>query len=194
MNKITEEMKSDILNRIGEKRYNHTIRVRDTAVELAKIYNVDLEKAYVAGMLHDCAKIRDEKELIEVSFDYGLSLTDDMKKAPQIIHSFLGAIISEKKYGIEDEDVLNAIRFHTTGRENMSDLEKIVFLADYIEPMRNFSGVDKARELSYEDLNKAMMYSLNNTILFLCNKDEYIALDTIKARNYILEIENEKIF
>lgn len=194
MNKITEEMKSDILNRIGEKRYNHTIRVRDTAVELAKIYNVDLEKAYVAGMLHDCAKIRDEKELIEVSFDYGLNLTDDMEKAPQIIHSFLGAIISEKKYGIEDEDILNAIRFHTTGRENMSDLEKIVFLADYIEPMRNFSGVDKARKLACEDLNKAMMYSLNNTILFLCNKDEYIALDTIKARNYILEIENEKIF
>lgn len=194
MNKITEEMKSDILNRIGEKRYNHTIRVRDTAVELAKIYNVDLEKAYVAGMLHDCAKIRDEKELIEVSFDYGLNLTDDMEKAPQIIHSFLGAIISEKKYGIEDEDILNAIRFHTTGRENMSDLEKIVFLADYIEPMRNFSGVDKARKLACEDLNKAMMYSLNNTILFLCNKDEYIALNTIKARNYILEIENEKIF
>lgn len=194
MNKITEEMKSDILNRIGEKRYNHTIRVRDTAVELAKIYNVDLEKAYVAGMLHDCAKIRDEKELIEVSFDYSLNLTDDMEKAPQIIHSFLGAIISEKKYGIEDEDILNAIRFHTTGRENMSDLEKIVFLADYIEPMRNFSGVDKARKLACEDLNKAMMYSLNNTILFLCNKDEYIALDTIKARNYILEIENEKIF
>ena len=194
MNKITEEMKSDILNRIGEKRYNHTIRVRDTAVELAKIYNVDLEKAYVAGMLHDCAKIRDEKELIEVSFDYGLNLTDDMEKAPQIIHSFLGAIISEKKYGIEDEDILNAIRFHTTGRENMSDLEKIVFLADYIEPMRNFSGVDKARKLACEDLNKAMIYSLNNTILFLCNKDEYIALDTIKARNYILEIENEKIF
>lgn len=194
MNKITEEMKSDILNRIGEKRYNHTIRVRDTAVELAKIYNVDLEKAYVAGMLHDCAKIRDEKELIEVSFDYGLNLTDDMEKAPQIIHSFLGAIISEKKYGIEDEDILNAIRFHTTGRENMSDLEKIVFLANYIEPMRNFSGVDKARKLACEDLNKAMMYSLNNTILFLCNKDEYIALNTIKARNYILEIENEKIF
>ena len=120
------------------------------------------------------------------------SLKKDM--ASEIIHSFLGAIISEKKYGIEDEDILNAIRFHTTGRENMSDLEKIVFLADYIEPMRNFSGVDKARKLACEDLNKAMMYSLNNTILFLCNKDEYIALDTIKARNYILEIENEKIF
>lgn len=186
---ITDEIKKDILNRIGQKRYEHTLRVKDTAMDLAKIYNVDLEKAKVAGFLHDCAKIRDTKELLEVAKEYNLEITDDMLKAPQIIHGYLGAKIAKEKYNINDMEVLNAISSHTTGKENMSDLEKIIFLADYIEPKRNFDGVEKARELAKENLDKAMIFALNNTIEFLIKENDYIAINTIKARNYILEMD-----
>lgn len=185
---ITEDIKNEILQRIGEKRYNHTLRVMKTAVELARNFGIDEEKAQIAGYLHDCAKIKDQDELFKEAKIYNLNLTEDMKRAPQIIHGYLGAKIANKRYHIDDIEILSAIESHTTGKENMSDLDKIIFLADYIEPMRNFDGVEEARKLSKINLDEAMLFSLNNTIEFLCSKDEYIALDTIKARNYILEI------
>lgn len=188
--KVTYNLKKyekEIRDRIGEKRFLHTLRVRDTALELAKIYEVDQEKAEVAGFLHDCAKIRDHDELIKSAKEAGLLLTKEMIKAPQIIHSYLGAIYARDLYGIEDEDILNAITYHTTGRANMSDLEKIIFLADYIEPMRNFDGVERARQLAKKDLDAAMYFALNNTLKFLVDHDTYIVPTTVTARNYYKE-------
>lgn len=179
--------KNEIINRIGEKRYAHTLRVVEVAKKLAHIYNIDVKKAEIAAFYHDCAKIKDTEKLLRQCEKYGLKITEDMNKAPQIIHGYLGAIIAEKDYGINDQDVLNAIRYHTTGRKNMSKLEKIIYLADYIEPNRNFEGIEEARTLAYEDLDKAMYFSLNNSIVFLCNSNSYIVPDTILARNYILE-------
>lgn len=181
------EHKEDIINRIGEKRYLHSIRVMEVAEKLAKIHSENIEKAKIAAYYHDCAKIRDNDILIKTAVDYNLQLNDDMKKAPQIIHGYLGAIIANKLYGINDKEILDAIRNHTTGCENMTKLDKIIFLSDYIEPMRNFSGVEEARKLAEKDLDEAMLFALNNTMEFLLNKNEYIALETLKARNFILE-------
>ncbi|NMW85583.1 HD domain-containing protein [Peptoniphilus sp. AGMB00490] len=189
MNYNLKKYESEIRKRIGEKRFLHTIRVRDTSIELAKIYHVDVEKAEVAGFLHDCAKIKDKDCLIKKAKENGLLLTREMQKAPQIIHSYLGALFANKFYGIEDEDILNAIAYHTTGRANMSDLEKIIFLADYIEPMRNFDGVEKARELAKKDLDAAMYFALNNTLKFLVERDRYIVPMTVLARNFYKEID-----
>ena len=189
--KLTYNLKKyekEIRDRIGEKRFLHTLRVRDTAIELAKIHGVDQEKAEMAGFLHDCAKIRDHEELIKAAKKSGLLLTKEMQKAPQIIHSYLGALYARDLYGIEDEDILNAITYHTTGRANMSDLEKIIFLADYIEPMRNFDGVEKARQLAKKDLDEAMYFALNNTLNFLVKHDTYIVPTTVTARNYYKEL------
>ena len=189
--KVTYKLKKyekEIRDRIGEKRFLHTLRVRDTALELAKIHGVDQEKAEVAGFLHDCAKIRDHEDLIKAAKKSGLLLTKEMQKAPQIIHSYLGAIYARDLYGIEDEEILNAISYHTTGRANMSDLEKIIFLADYIEPMRNFDGVERARELAREDLDAAMYFALNNTLKFLVDHDTYIVPTTVTARNFYKEL------
>lgn len=183
-----KKYEKEIRDRIGEKRFLHTLRVRDTAIELAKIHGVDQESAEVAGFLHDCAKIRDHEELIKAAKKSGLLLTKEMIKAPQIIHSYLGALFARDLYGIEDEDILNAITYHTTGRANMSDLEKIIFLADYIEPMRNFDGVEKARELARKDLDEAMYFALNNTLKFLVDHDTYIVPTTVTARNYYKEL------
>lgn len=178
----------EIKNRIGEKRFQHTQRVKDTAIKLAKIYSVDEEKAAIAGFLHDCAKIRDVELLKQKSKEYGLDITGELEKAPQIIHAHLGSILAKKLYNVNDEDILNAIKYHTTGREDMSDLEKIIFLADSTEPMRNFEGVDKLRELSVKDLDMAMYYSLNNTIKMLADKNVHIVIDSIKARNFYREM------
>lgn len=182
-----EEYRDEIIERIGEKRFLHSLRVADCAKELAKIHNCDENKAYTAGFFHDCGKIRDLEKLKEKFVRAGFQIKDDFIHAPQIIHSYYGAYLTKKRYNIDDDDIINAITFHTTGRANMSDLEKIIFLADYIEPMRNFSGVDKARELAKESLDEAMLFALDNTLLFLIKNGEYIAIDTVKARNYYKE-------
>lgn len=189
-----KKYEKEIRNRIGEKRFLHTIRVKDTAIKLAKIHDVDVEKAEVAGFLHDCAKIKDKEELMKEAKKNNLLLTKEMMKAPQIIHSYLGALFAREFYGIDDEDILNAITYHTTGRANMSDLEKIIFLADYIEPMRNFDGVERARELANKDLDAAMYFALNNTLKFLVDHDTYIVLETIIARNFYKEMDTWKLF
>ena len=184
-----KKYENEILERIGEKRFLHTIRVKDTAIKLAKIHDVDVEKAEIAGFLHDCAKIRDKKDLIKAAKENNLLLTKEMIKAPQIIHSYLGALFAREFYGIDDEDILNAITYHTTGRANMSDLEKIIFLADYIEPLRNFDGVERARELANKDLDAAMYFALNNTLRFLVERDSYIVPATVLARNFYKEMD-----
>ena len=114
-----KKYEKEIRERIGEKRFLHTLRVRDTALELAKIHGVDQEKAEVAGFLHDCAKIRDYEKLMKAAKENKLLLTKEMLKAPQIIHSYLGALYARDLYGIEDEEILNAITYHTTGRANL---------------------------------------------------------------------------
>lgn len=182
------DYEDEIKDKIGEKRFLHTLRVKDIAVELSKIYGVDEKKAEIAGFLHDVAKFKNKELLYEYVRIYNLEMTEDLKKAPQIIHAHLGSEIALKKYNIKDKDICNAIKYHTTGRAGMSSLEKIIFLADYIEPNRNFSGVDEARKLAFKDLDKAMVFSLDNTIKFLIDENLYIAIDTIKARNYELEL------
>ncbi|MDO5041538.1 MAG: bis(5'-nucleosyl)-tetraphosphatase (symmetrical) YqeK [Peptoniphilus sp.] len=182
-----ENQKNEMISLIGQKRYEHILRVRDVAVKLAEQYGISVEKAEIAAYYHDCAKAQNFDEIYELCKKYGLKLSYDMQKAPKIIHAFLGAIMAREKFGVEDEDILNAIRYHTTGRENMSILEKIIFVSDYIEPNRKFDGIDEIRDLAFRDLDRALYKSLNNTIEHLLLSDEYIVGDTIKARNYIME-------
>ena len=181
------ENSADIISRIGQKRFEHSLRVMETAIKLAKNYDIDLEKVKLAAYYHDCGKIREDDKLILECEKYGLKLSKDMEKSHAIIHGFLGAEIAKKNYGIEDEEILDAIRYHTTLRANPTLLEKIVYIADYIEPDRNFEEVNKARELAEFDIDRAILYSLDNTIKFLIDKCEYIAIDTILAWNSIWE-------
>ena len=123
---------------------------------------------------------------------YNLVLDNILKSQPDLTHSFLGAKIAEAEYGITDNDILDAIAYHTTGRPNMSMLEKIVFIADYIEPNREyFEGLDKVRELAYQDINKAIIYSLENTIKYNKKKNRIIHPLGVAALEYIKEEKNE---
>lgn len=189
-----KKYENNILERVGEKRYKHMLRVAQSAKMLAQIHKADVEKAELAGYLHDCAKLKNKEDYPRLCQEFGLSLSQDMKKAPAIIHGFLGAKLAEKLYEIKDIDILNAISYHTTGRENMSTLEKIIFLADYIEPKRDFPQAKQAREIAKVNLDKAMFYVLDENIKNLIELKNYIALDTIKARNYYLEKNEWKVF
>lgn len=176
----------ELKERIGINRYNHSLSVMYVAMELATKYGYDVEKAKIAGLLHDCAKYEDKANLLKKVTDFDIILDDVMIENIELIHGPLGAVIAEKEYNISDIEIINAIKFHTTGRENMTLLDKIIYLADYIEPGRRFPGVDKVRELSYVNIDKALVLALENTIKYLIDTNKSIHLDTIRARNHLL--------
>ena len=179
-------MHDKLKKNIGLKRYNHSIGVMNTSIELAKHYNCSVEKAALAGFLHDCGKLQGEKNLLKVASNFDIILDNVMKNNKELIHGVLGEVLAKKEYNVMDEEVLNAIRFHTTGREDMSLLEKIVYIADVIEPGRSFKGVEEIRELAYRDINKSSLYSMDNTIKFIVDRGSLMHLDTIKARNQLI--------
>lgn len=178
--------------KIGEKRFNHTLGVVDTALKLSKTYNCDEEKVEIAALLHDCAKYKDRLYLLKMANDFDIILDDTMKYEMELIHGPLGAKIAKETYKIDDIDILNAIEYHSTGRENMSLLEKIIYIADYIEPGRSFPGVEEIRELAFIDLDKALLLAMDNTISFLISKRGLIHLNTINARNFMIKQLKEK--
>ncbi|NLP14827.1 MAG: HD domain-containing protein [Clostridium sp.] len=182
-----QEMKKKLEETLSSKRFKHSVRVMDTAVELAKKYREDKEKAAIAGILHDCARHIEGQEVFELCKRYGIEVNYITGLQPQLLHGPLGAALAKDVYGVEDEDVTEAIGCHTTGRENMTLLDKIIFIADYIEPGRKFYGVDEVRELAYKDLDKAVLLSLENTIRHILNKGVLIHPNTINARNYIIK-------
>lgn len=187
-----ETIKAKLHSVLTPKRYKHTQGVAQESIQLAKRYGANSDKAYLAGLLHDCAKCFTDEEKLMLCDKYSLRLDDILKRQPDLTHSFLGAKIAEEEYGIKDREILDAIAYHTTGRPNMSILEKIVFIADYIEPNREyFEGLEKVRELAYKDINKAVIYSLENTINYNKNKNRIIHPLGIAALDYLKEEENE---
>lgn len=175
-----------LVKNIGQKRYEHSLRVVETALRLAKLHNIDPEKAKIAGLLHDCAKIRDRASLLKKASSFDIINDIVLKENTELIHAPLGAEVARREFMVEDEDILNAIRYHTTGRVAMSGLEKIIFLADYIEPMRNFPGVENVRHLAELDLDLALLKAMDQTLVFLISKESLISKETIEARNYLI--------
>lgn len=167
-------------------RYIHSVRTMKEAVALAEHYGEDSDKAAVAGLLHDCAKKLKDDEILEYCRINGIELSEVEKKQVYLLHGEVGAIIAREKYGVEDESILNAIKYHTTGYTNMSMLDKIIFLADYIEPGRTHGGVCIPRELAYKDLNKALVSAFDSTIKYVIEQQGLIHPNTIEARNNIL--------
>ncbi|MDY6065360.1 MAG: bis(5'-nucleosyl)-tetraphosphatase (symmetrical) YqeK [Finegoldia sp.] len=189
----TKEIEKRLEKVLSEKRYKHVLRVRDKAIELGKLYDLDLEKLEVAALLHDCAKENEETYLKKYREDFERLKKEnpdpdmDNKKT---LHCALGRIVAEKEYGIEDPDILNAIQNHTSGRVGMSDFEKLIYLADKTEDGRDYQGVDEIRELSEKNLSKAIAKSIDNTLKYLIDSGSLITGKVIEVRNYL--IENEK--
>lgn len=170
---------------LTEKRFNHSIQVAKEAKSLAIEHNEDKEKAFLAGLIHDCCKCFSLPKIYETCEKYNFKLDEVLEKQPDLSHSFLGYYVAKDIYNIQDENILNSIKYHTTGRANMTNLEKIIYIADYIEPTRPyFEGIYKARELAYKNLDMAMDYILESTIQFNNKKGRIIHPLSIEAYDY----------
>lgn len=163
-----KKIRKDMEREQDAKRYEHTLGVEYTAAALAMRYGCDLRSARTAGLLHDCAKCLTDEKRLSICRKNKIPMTALEKKNPFLLHGKVGAYLAEKKYGIEDADILNAIRNHTTGRQGMSVLEKIIFVADYIEPSRKHApNLTEIRRLSFLDLDSAVLKILEDTLSYL---------------------------
>ena len=185
MTENLKEIKKDLAKKLKKERFEHTEGVMYTAAALAMRYDEDIEKALTAGLLHDCGKFCPPKDQIKLCEKKGILLTDSEKEMPALIHAKLGAYLAEHEYGIRDESILNAITYHTTGRPDMTMLEKIIYIADYIEPNRKIiPGLDEVRRLSFTDINQAVCLSAGATTRYLKNGGKSVDPMTIQTYNY----------
>ncbi|MBQ9643388.1 MAG: bis(5'-nucleosyl)-tetraphosphatase (symmetrical) YqeK [Lachnospiraceae bacterium] len=153
---------------LNYKRFLHSLGVAETAAALAMRYDADVEKAEIAGILHDCAKYMDEKELIGICKKRGVAISDAEYDNPSLLHAKAGAILAQEKYDIDDPEILEAIRNHTTGKPEMSLLDKIIYIADYIEPGRDQApNLSIVRSMAFEDIDRTLFKILEDILLYL---------------------------
>lgn len=180
--RIVEEVK----RRLSPARFAHVEGVVETAAKLARHWGASEEKAVVASWLHDVAKELPDATLLKLAGDFGIIFDDEMAHMPHLWHAPVGAELARREFGIDDPDVLTAIRHHPTGRARMSPLERIVWLADLIEPGRSFPGVDELRRLSMEDLDDALLAAYDNQIRYVLAQGGLLHSDSTAARNEII--------
>lgn len=176
------ELLRKIQGSMGDKRFKHVLGVEEMALKLAELYGANSEQVSLAALCHDYAKERPDDEMIELirSQDFDLTLLD---YGNQIWHGILGAYLAKKELGINDEEVLQAIRLHTTGAKEMSLLDKVIYVADFIEPGRRFPGVEEARVVAFRNLDEAVAYETKQTLSHLINQEVKIYPKTIETYN-----------
>ncbi len=166
-----QEIHKQIKKELDKDRYQHTLGVAYTAACLAMRYGADMEKAYLAGLLHDCAKCIPDGERLKLCRKWKIEATEFEKEDPSLLHAKMGAYLAEEEYGITDPEILSAVACHTTGKPDMSPLELILFIADYIEPNRNKAPeLEKIRKVSFEDWHLGAMMIANGTIRYVSEK------------------------
>lgn len=169
---------------LDEKRFEHTLGVAYTAAALAMCHGVDIHKAEVAGLLHDCAKCIDNAKKISICEKHNIAITEIEYRNPFLLHAKAGSFIAMNKYNIGDKDVINAILNHTTGRPGMSPLEKIIYIADYIEPNRRQApNLSEIRKLAFFNLDEALMRILEDTLRYL--KSIQSDIDPMTEKTYL---------
>ncbi|MCC3863326.1 bis(5'-nucleosyl)-tetraphosphatase (symmetrical) YqeK [Terrisporobacter petrolearius] len=183
-----KQIEKTLKGMLPERRLKHSLNVSKCAVKLSEIYKCDKEKAQIAGLVHDCAKYFTDEQIEDSIKRFNVELDPLEVNNIALSHSVIGSYVAVDVFNIKDEEIINAIKYHTTGKENMSLLEKIIYMADLIEEGRNFPKVEELRELTYSGkLEEALLLSFNNTIKFIIDNNQLIHPRTIKARNYILE-------
>ena len=178
---------------LSEKRFKHCLNVAKSAEQLAKKYGADAEKARVAGTLHDIMKEKTQEEQLEMVDKFGINITKFEMASKKLFHAITGSAYIEKVLGINDEDIINAVRYHTTAREGMSLLEKVIFVADFISEDRDYKGVEEMRKAAARGLDNAVMEGLKFTVKDLADDGKPIHPNTLKAYNEMaLKKENSK--
>lgn len=181
----TKKIRKKLEKSLDSKRYEHTLGVAYTASALAMCNNVDIEKALVAGLLHDCAKCMSNDKRISICKKNHIPITETEKKNPFLLHAKVGSYLARKQFHVNDKDILNAILYHTTGRPQMSVLEKIIYIADYIEPGRKQApNLNKVRKLAFEDIDAALLQILDDILGYLQGGDNTIDPMTQQTYDY----------
>lgn len=183
-----KEATSIIRFKLSERRFKHSLRMADTARELAEYYGADIDKIYIAGLLHDYAKGISGDELLAIAEENGLIEDEIERYIPDILHAPVGAHLLEKELGIGDQEILNAVKYHTLGSTKMKTMDKIMFLADMIEPGRDYPGMERIRCLAFRDLNQGMLVGLESTLKYCIAQGRLIHPRTVLVRNHFLMI------
>ncbi|MFC4411056.1 bis(5'-nucleosyl)-tetraphosphatase (symmetrical) YqeK [Chungangia koreensis] len=181
-----DEVLQSLKERMPERRYHHILGVVAMSRRLAEHYGIPEDKAEVAAVFHDVVKFAEDDWLESVVLKSGVNPLV-LTFHSELWHAPAGAYVAKHEYGVEDEDILNAITYHTTGRAGMSDLEKIIYMADLIEPSRTFTGVEELREKAFEDLNEGMLACVRHSIAFLVEKTARIYPLTLDCYNELIK-------
>ncbi|MBO5253931.1 MAG: bis(5'-nucleosyl)-tetraphosphatase (symmetrical) YqeK [Clostridia bacterium] len=168
---------------LSEKRFEHSLNVAAEAVKLAKKCGADVEKAETAGLLHDILKDTPADKQLKIISDFGIIMTDVELSAKRFLHAISGAVYIRTELGIDDPEIFDAVRYHTTGRKNMSLLEKVIFIADFISKDRDYPGVEDMRKAAYKNLDKAIVEGIAFTISDLAKNRDVIVTDSVDAYN-----------
>lgn len=185
-NELLKEIDEDAKKMLSEKRYIHCRNVMKRAVELAKIYGINENKAMLAGLAHDIAKEMPKDEMFKYIEEHNIKIDEFERKNPGLIHGKIAAVFCKEKYGFT-EDMQKALEYHTTGEPDMDDLAKIVFIADKTEVGRKNNDWEKIREKEKEGLDALLLYVIDESICYVIKKGKQIRVDTILTRNYLLE-------
>ena len=185
-----EKLKEDLKIVLSDSRYDHSISVMNMCEALASKYNVNVKKAKLVGLMHDMAKDMTKEEKMQYVKNNNIECSLIEEKIVEILHGKIAADICKKRYQF-DEEMCTAIKYHTTGKENMTLLEKILFIADKIDETRNYEGVEDLRELAFEDLDKAILKNIDDTLIINIQKNKLILEESIKTRNNLL-LSSEK--
>lgn len=186
MDSLEEQINKDIKERLTEHRYMHSIGVMKKAEELAKFYGMDSKKARLIGLVHDIAKQMKPLEIEEYISKYNVKLDEIEKLNTELIHAKIGADISKRKYDF-DEQMVNAVKYHTTGHPNMDMMAKIIFMSDKIEENRDYEGIEERRQLTLLNIDKAIIATIDYTTKDSINRGKMIHTDSINTRNFLLK-------
>lgn len=174
---------------LEQKRYEHTLGVAYTAASLAFVYEIDSKKALVAGLLHDSAKCLSHQKRLSVCKKNDIEITKVEAENPVLLHAKVGAFFAKEKYGVEDTEILNAILYHTTGKPDMTILEKIIYVADYIEPQRKkLPRLNEIRKIAFSDLDMAIYMILENSLSYLEKGDSKIDQKTKETYEFYKDV------
>ena len=181
-----ELSKQQVKEKVSEKRFAHSIGVMNMCEKLAKQYGADEKKAKLIGIVHDIAKEMSDEEMLEYVRKNKIAITETEKQIPQILHGKIAADMCKKKYDFDDE-MCEAIAYHTTGKENMTLLQKVLFVGDKIDETRTYDSAKELRNIAFQSLDEAIIKNIDETLKINIKRKSLIVEESIKARNYLLK-------
>ena len=188
---ITQKLRKELEKELKPDRYDHTLGVAYTSASLAMVHGANVDKALIAGFLHDCAKCLSHEEQLNICEKNNIEITDVERRNHSLLHAKAGMYIASTKYQVRDPEILNAIRYHTTGKEDMSLLEKIVYIADFIEPNRKpLDDMNIIRKEAFTDIDRCLAHILHNSIVYLRTIGKECDDTTMKAYEFYKKYYN----